>query len=331
MTKLMSSSCWKENKLARLSDLFEIRYGTNLELNRLVITENGEGIPFVGRSKENNGVTAWVELLENVEPIPKGMLSVALGGSVLETFYQNRPFYSGRDVGYLIPKKNLSPVVLQYYACCIRANKFRYNYARQANRTIKDLIIPSVGELPNWLIKIATGKIEAQVEALISGRSSAPIDTAKWGVFELQTLFDIKKGERLTKKDMTSGDTPFIGATDSNNGVTAYIGQKPIHEGNTISVNYNGSVGEAFYQPVPFWASDDVNVLYPKFEMTPELGIFLVTIIRHEGKTKFSYVRKWKIDRMATTTIKLPTNKTGNPDWKTISKISNLAYKKTGL
>lgn len=138
MTKLMSSSCWKENKLARLSDLFEIRYGTNLELNRLVITENGEGIPFVGRSKENNGVTAWVELLENVEPIPKGMLSVALGGSVLETFYQNRPFYSGRDVGYLIPKKNLSPVVLQYYACCIRANKFRYNYARQANRTIKD-------------------------------------------------------------------------------------------------------------------------------------------------------------------------------------------------
>ena len=73
---------------------------------------------------------------------------------------------------------------------------------------------------------------------------------------------------------MISGTTPFIGSTDSKNGVTALVGQEPIHEGNTISVAYNGSVVETFYQPVPFWATDDVNVLYPKFKMSPEIALF---------------------------------------------------------
>ena len=66
----------------------------------------------------------------------------------------------------------------------------------------------------------------------------------------------------MTSDDQTEGNTPYIGAIDSNNGIANYIGQDAIHAGNTISLSYNGSVGEAFYQPKPFWATDDVNVLY---------------------------------------------------------------------
>ena len=77
-------------------------------------------------------------------------------------------------------------------------------------------------------------------------------------------LFDIKKGKRLTSEDQTEGSTPYIGAIDSNNGIANYIGQEATHVGNTISLSYNGSVGEAFYQPMDFWATDDVNVLYFK-------------------------------------------------------------------
>ena len=42
---------------------------------------------------------------------------------------------------------------------------------------------------------------------------------------------------------------------------------------NKITVCYNGSVGETFYQDQPFLASDDVNVLYPKFDMTKEIRL----------------------------------------------------------
>ncbi|MBF1688634.1 MAG: restriction endonuclease subunit S [Selenomonas sp.] len=41
-----------------------------------------------------------------------------------------------------------------------------------------------------------------------------------WGVFFLSDIFTIQSGTRLTKSDMRSGKMPFIGATESNNGIT---------------------------------------------------------------------------------------------------------------
>ena len=113
---------------------------------------------------------------------------------------------------------------------------------------------------------------------------------------------------------MTDGSIPYIGAIDSNNGISAYVGQDAIHTRQTITVSYNGSVAEAFYQPEDFWATDDVNVLYPKFEMTAEIGLFLCTLIRKE-KYRFNYGRKWHLERMKESVIRLPTTETGEPDW----------------
>ncbi len=139
-----------------------------------------------------------------------------------------------------------------------------------------------------------------------------------WKAFKLSDLFDIKKGKRLTKADQTEGNTPYIGAIDSNNGVSRYIGQRPIHKGGTISVSYNGSVAEAFYQPKPYWATDDVNVLYPKgFILTPASALFVCTVIRME-KYRFNYGRKWHLDRMRDSVIKLPATKSGEPDWESM-------------
>ena len=78
------------------------------------------------------------------------------------------------------------------------------------------------------------------------------LDTQLWKEYRLGDIFEIKKGKRLTAEDQTDGCTPYIGAIDSKNGIANYIGQNPIHKGNTISLSYNGSVGEAFYQPKDF-------------------------------------------------------------------------------
>lgn len=137
----------------------------------------------------------------------------------------------------------------------------------------------------------------------------------KWALFKLSDLFDIKKGKRLTKADMVGGKTPFIAAIDHNNGVRQYIDRIPIHLGNTITVNYNGSVGEAFYQKDPFFASDDVNVLYPKFEMDQYIAMFIITVIKKE-QYRFNYGRKWKLDRMCESTISLPFSTEGHPDFE---------------
>lgn len=132
------------------------------------------------------------------------------------------------------------------------------------------------------------------------------LNVADWKRFYLGRLFDIKKGKRLTSEDQEEGANNYIGAIDSNNGVANHIGQNPIHKGNTISLSYNGSVGEAFYQPEPYWATDDVNALYSKYDGFNEpVGLFMAAIIRQE-KYRFSYGRKWTLNNMNITDICLP-------------------------
>jgi Type I restriction modification DNA specificity domain len=135
-------------KFVKVSDLFDVIYGSNLELNALEI--DPDGVNFVSRTALNNGVSAKVKLVDGEEPIEAGVLTVAGGGSVAETFLQPEPFYSGRDLFYLRPKVPMSVEQKLFFCMCIRANKFRFNYGRQANKTLRDLLIPDITEVPDW-------------------------------------------------------------------------------------------------------------------------------------------------------------------------------------
>lgn len=294
------------NKLIPLGDLFTAIYGANLELVNVeeCAKNDSDSIRFVSRTEVNNGVSAYVKRIEEIPLNPAHTISVAVSGSVLSSFYQDKEYYSGRDVYYLMPKRKMSVEEMLFYAHCIKANKYKYNYGRAANKTLRKIMLPS--EMPKEFKKITISSIRIPDSKPLLNKKKE-LNTKDWRWFEIQELFDIKKGKRLTKEDMIEGSTPFIGSIDSNNGYREYIGQSPIHSGNTITVNYNGSVAESFYQPKPFWASDDVNVLYPKFKMNPYNALFIVTILKAE-KYRFNYGRKWHVERMNTTKIKLPTS-----------------------
>ena len=151
------------NDLIPLSDLFDVIYGTNLELNHLVYDPNG--INFVSRTSKNNGISAKVKRLVDVEPTPEGMITVAAGGSVLEAFVQIEPFYSGRDLYYLKPRVDLTLQEKVFYCLCIRSNKYKYNYGRQANRTLKDILVPSLSNIPDWVNQVdITGELQIPLE-----------------------------------------------------------------------------------------------------------------------------------------------------------------------
>ncbi len=71
-----------------------------------------------------------------------------------------------------------------------------------------------------------------------------------WKPFVINEIFDISSGIRLTKDDMVPGDRAFIGASDANNGITAFVGNTNSSlDSNVLGVNYNGSVVENFYHP----------------------------------------------------------------------------------
>ena len=76
----------------KLGNLFDIKYGINLELNACEITDDTNGINFVARTSENNGIVAKVKPIKGKVPQPAGVLTCAAGGSVLSTFVQPYPF-----------------------------------------------------------------------------------------------------------------------------------------------------------------------------------------------------------------------------------------------
>lgn len=275
----------------------------------LVPDNESGGVNFVARTSANNGVVARVKRIDGLEPQPAGILSCAGGGSVLSTFVQTEPFYSGRDLYTLTPKKEMVLEEKLFYCMCIQANAYRFSYGRQANKTIKDIELPNT--VPKWVI-------DSNIKPITTTRANTltpQLEVQNWGEYALGKIFTFYKGKRLTKEDMTEGKVNFIGSICENNGVRQYIDVVPMYAPNCITVNYNGSVGEAFYQKDPFWASDDVNVLYANgWNLNKYIALFIITAIK-TNRYKFSYGRKWTLEKMKESVIKLPRDAHGLPDW----------------
>ena len=300
-----------------LSDLFDVSYVNKFDLNKMAaMSRRIGGVSFVGLSARNNGVIVTVAPMNDCNPYPAGLITVALGGTPLTSFVQQYPFYTAQNVAVLIPLEEMTFSQKLYYCLCIERNKFRYSaFGREANRTLKSLTVPEINEFPDWLPN--ADSVTNQTASPALSVPTPDLKTSEWKPFRLDALFTLGKGQRLTKADRKPGSTPYIGALARNNGLVEYIDHAPIHPGGTITVNYNGigGVGMAFYQPVPYWCSDDVNVLYPKVAISAGAALFIATVIRNE-RYRYSFGRKWHLDRMAASTIKLPANPDGQPDYK---------------
>ncbi len=292
----------------KISDLFELHQGNGLELYNMNISENS-GINFVSRTAQNNGVVAQVDIEETKSPFPAGYITVALGGSTLSSFVQVKPFYTAFHIMVLEPKREMTLKEKLYYCMCIQNNAYRYSYGRQANKTLRDIVLPDF--MPEWVQDVVVEPVST-----MNKKQEVVLDTKLWKEYCLKDLFDIEKGKRLTKADMIPGDVNFLGAISDNNGVREKIDTDICWKSNCITVNYNGSVGEAFYQEKPFWASDDVNVLYAKkwWLLNKYNALFIITVIK-ANKYRFGYGRKWTLEKMKESIIKLPSKDDGTPDF----------------
>lgn len=136
-----NTTIWNEYTI---SDIFNVKSGNDLELMNCKIDSdknNCGSINFVARTSQNNGVVAKVEKVQDVNIIKSGTLTCAVGGSVLSTFVQNKDFYTGFHIKLLIPKYEMSVYAKLFCSLIIQSNKYRFNYGRQANRALPNLII----------------------------------------------------------------------------------------------------------------------------------------------------------------------------------------------
>lgn len=116
--------------------------------------------------------------------------------------------------------------------------------------------------------------------------------SVKWKAFYINEVFTISAGKRLTKSDMDNGNIPFIGATDSNNGITNWIATPNVSfDRNVLGVNYNGSVVESFYHAYGCVFSDDVKRLHLKNHNDNKyVLLFLKTIILQQKRNAHAVI-----------------------------------------
>ena len=121
------------------------------ELHSREIIQDDNGIPYIVRSKFNNGIKCYAKYQAKMKPSPSGTIS--FGAENATFFYQSQKFISGRDI-YYIDTTKYSKKVCFFIISCLKtlSNKYSYNYGMFPNLLKEDIIklpIDTAGN-PDW-------------------------------------------------------------------------------------------------------------------------------------------------------------------------------------
>lgn len=303
--------------MPKVSDLFDVFYGANLEFNKMTPLEEG-GIPFVARGSSNNGVVGYVASVYGAKKNPAYTISVAGSGSILECFLQEVPYYSGRDLYYLKPKQPITKNQMLFYCAVLRSNKYRYSYGRQANRTLGDIAIPALNELPKWVNEtiIPTPPSEKPYQ-----NKFVSLKDRKWDWFNLKDIFPTLEKCKCSNASVLladGDDINYIGAKKTDNGVMQRVKKVNwlVSKGNAMVFigDGAGSVGYVTYQKDDFIGSSTLTCGYSE-HLNEYTGLFLVSILDLE-RYRFSFGRKYGKRQIKNMKIKLPATSYNEPDWE---------------
>lgn len=285
--------------------------------------------PYITSSALNNGIKYFVG--NNNGTLEANCISVNRNGSVGYSFYHKYPALYSNDCRKLRLKKHNNEYVALFITNQIMQQKDKYNYSIKMGtaRLKKQKIMLPVDEhgAPDYsfmeqYIKERERQLIQKYKNFIGkiynpGGVLTDLKSVKWKAFYINEIFSISAGKRLTKADMDSGQIPFIGATDSNNGITNWIATpNPSFDKNVLGVNYNGSVVENFYHPYCCVFSDDVKRLHLREHADNKyILLFFKTVILQQ-KVKYTYGYKFNGQRMERQKILLPVNEEGRPDYE---------------
>lgn len=328
-------SQWGEFKVG---DLFERVKTKKVPFKALDLPEESnsvQSLPLVAAGIDSQGRNRYIE--PKYVTILQNCLTVSANGANSgAVFYQNSVFSILQDAYALqlvdMYKKYRVQNIYLFLTSVLTNVLVNNNWTNKATwRKVQDKEIylpitfdgkPDWEYMDNYIAKLSE-RAHKDVSSLNQVNPKPhKINIDNWQKFKIGDVFDIQKGRRLTKADQIPGMTPFVGASADNYGITAYIGQNPIFNANTITVSYNGSVGQVFYQGEPYWASDDINVLSLKDEyddLNSSMALFFCACIQRAGQS-FGYTDKWTVNKMKGTSIFLPVAPSGQPDFDYMTK-----------
>lgn len=323
----IDTSNWKE---FRIGSMFDIHPTKSYKMTNSQLFEDNGVNPVVVNSSYNNGIGGYTNLPTTEDG---NIITFSDTTTADAIFYQEYAFVGYPHIQGLYPypeyQEKWTKYSLLFFLTEMKKAAFSlgfdyvFKFTRELAKNICVKLPVTSDDQPDYAymeqyMKQTESKVTSSLNILtgIAQKKEEVIDTSNWKPFAISDLFDVVKGSRLTKADMREGTIPYIGASSFNNGITTYISNtEQLHPANTLTVCYNGSdIGRTFYQTEPYWATDDVNVLYPNFEMNEDLAMFFAPVIKCVGGLH-EYGDKWKLEDMKKDVIKLPVKDDGTPDF----------------
>lgn len=333
----LNVSDWKP---FRIDSIFDIYTGGDLIMRDI---EDGD-IPIASNSSENNNIAAYTEVIPGRKLFDHTKsISIADRGRFW-AFIQPRDFYLATRAKGLVCKDTeiLNKYQLAFIVSLINQESFKFSYGRNCCANLNNMKIslpvqhnldgtPLIdntykysddGYVPDWhfmeeYIKTLHHK---PLTTKNKTKQNSKLDANKWVSFRIGDLFTVELSKGDIKLDeMEEGVIPLISAGEQNNDVVGYIdrngdGRAEMFPANRITVDM---FCNAYYQDEPFYAVSHgrVNILNPKFNLTKNIGLFIVSLIKQE-QYKYSYGRAVYSGVAKNMEIKLPVDSKGDPDWQ---------------
>lgn len=311
----------------KLSELFNIEICKN-PISRDYAIDNPGRVPYITTTSENNGIECYVDYPPQYDG---GVITVSKDGGNGDAFLQKLPFCGNEKVMVLTPKRKLSDVELFYYVSVIKYNKFIFGYGRKCSvARLGEIYIPSPNEIPSFVYQFSIRPITTS-----NMGQTVTLDVATWKEFELGRLVsDVYKAKSYNKDDLTETEDKnnainYITRTGENNGCELMVLMRDvdmsyIEEPNAITIG--DTTATCFYQAERFIAGDHMVVVRAEW-LNEKVATFILTILKKE-QYKYSYGRAFLMDRIKSTTLKLPIvhNDDGTPYVDETHKFSDDGY-----
>lgn len=146
------------------------------------------------------------------------------------------------------------------------------------------------------------------------------IETADWKQFKVIDLFEVKNTHSILKNEIEedSGETPYVTASNENNGVYTYItyNEELKEAGNCIMIG--GKTLTITYQKEDFYSNDSHNLalyLNDTDYRTEKVQLFLITALKASIGHTYNWGDSISSKSIQKDIIMLPADKDGNPNF----------------
>ncbi|ENY70269.1 Type II restriction modification system specificity subunit [Mycoplasmopsis bovigenitalium 51080] len=321
--------------------MFKVTGTKSLDSNAIEFID--DGVNFVGRTFENNGIQGKIEkrMFEPNEPFT---ITATVIGNYKYVKFQKESYYCSQNINKLTPTdliRKWNEKIAYFFVSNIQKFVSLYDY-QQAGYKLDDIKNHSIqlptkdGKIDFEFMESFIAELEAQhiaeLEAYLKAtglnnyelssdekKSIDNFNNIKWVEYRIGDLFEISTTASFNIDKLVSGDEyDYVTRTSFNQGVlrkTGYVNKNNINKQGTWSLGLLQM--DFFYRKNPWYAGQFVRKITPKMSLNYSLKLFFTAVLNKQKQKLMSVLVRDVDSTFLNGAIQLPT-KDGKIDFEYI-------------